>query len=337
MEKNYSAFSTFKVGADIGNSTCKIVGENNYYDMYDSCLVRNMGDEKKLTDERTIEIDGNSYTIGEGDLTAQTAASRNLDEYEALLVYGLCKYIDALGVNKDKVKIDFHLGIGLPTADYASFKDIYREKFDKKTYNVSVNGIDYSFTITELRVVPQGSIVAHTNKKLFNGITKGYIIDWGSFTVDIQEVNKGVLSKKGKDSFEKGTLTMLRGLSTILKKHRLSLTNDKDIESLLIQGRIKIPGDNKYLSIKDDEVHSYIKEQVLHVVEDIKRFYPQINMSEKTYIMGGGAIVFGEILKGLDIELEDNETPQSLFNDIVIDANPERVNARAYYEFVGGK
>lgn len=336
MEKNYSVFSTFKVGADVGNSTTNIVGENGYYDCYDSCLTLNIGSER-IADDNTIEINGKHYTIGEGPLTAQTVSKRNLDEYEALLIFGLCKYIDALKIKKEHTKIDFHLGIGLPTADYADFKDIYRERFSKKEYNVVCGNDDYSFTIAELRVVPQGSIVAHTNRKMFEGIEKAFIIDWGSFTIDVQEINKGVLSKKNKDSWEKGTITMLRGLKKILKNHGLSLTNDKDIETFLISKRIRLAGENNYLTLDDEEVHAFIKKEVQEVVALIKREYPQIDMSEKTYIMGGGAIVFGDILRGTDVELADGEKAESLFNDIVIDANPERVNARAYYEFMGGK
>lgn len=319
-------FRTLKLGGDIGNSRCDFVGENNYNDGFDSCLVENKGTEREDSDI-SLEIGEKHYSVGQGNITGGSIDDRKLEEYEALAVAGICRYVNALNIDKDKTEIEIDFCIGLPTGDYADYKKDYKELFDGKAYSVKYAGKQYDFKIRNIMVVPQGAVVAHNNKKLFEGVKTGFIIDFGSYTFDIQEISNNVLVKNSKKSYDEGVIRMLGDVGAILKKKGVTSIEPKDIEAFIINGRIRTKyqeEDKKYVTMKDEDVVEYFDNKIAAFAKKAKDHFPNLGASEKTYCIGGGAIAFGDSIR-------------KEFNDVDIPVNANKVNAEQYYVFAGGR
>ena len=315
-----------KFGGDIGNSKSDFIGENNYEDSFDSCIVENFGNARENGDT-SLELNDRHFTIGQGDITGKTIAERRLDEYEALAVAGICRYIKALNIDSNAVDVKLDFCIGLPTGDYAEYKEIYKKLFEDKEYTAKYSGSEYKFKINNIRVVPQGSIVAHNNKKLFESVKNGFIIDFGSFTVDIQEIVEGQIVKTSKRSYDEGVMRHLGKVSDILKRKGVTVTEDKDIERFIINGRIRTKfneEDKKYVTTNDEDIVKLFDNIIEKFAEKAKRHFSALGASEKTYCIGGGAIAFEQPIR-------------KYFNDVYIPANAAKINAREYYYFAGGR
>lgn len=315
-----------KLGGDIGNSKSDFVGENNYQDSFDSCIVENFGEAREKGDT-SLEIYDRHFTIGQGAITGKTIEERNLDEYEALAVAGICRYIRALNIDSNAVNVKIDFCIGLPTGDYTGYKAIYKELFTDKDYAVKYASDGYKFKINNIRVVPQGSIVAYNNKRIFEGIKNGFIIDFGSFTFDVQELIDGQVVKTSKKSYDEGVMRHLGKVSDILKRKGVTVTDDKDIERFIINGRIRTKfneEDKKYVTTDDEDIVKLFDDIIRDFAEKAKRHFPSLGASEKTYCIGGGAIAFEKPIR-------------KYFNDVEIPADAARVNAKEYYHFAGGR
>ena len=81
-----------KLGVDIGNSFVNVCGEMDYYKVFDSCLVENYGAEFEEGDN-TITYKDRNYTVSQGNLTAESAPRRDLNNYEILGLFAICRYI----------------------------------------------------------------------------------------------------------------------------------------------------------------------------------------------------------------------------------------------------
>lgn len=323
---NSKIVKVLKLGGDIGNSFSDFVGENNYTDKFDSCLVENKGKEREDSGN-TLAINGKHYSIGQGSLTAATIQDRNLGEYEALACTGICRYLKTLKVDTFNNDVEIQFCIGLPTGDYSEYKQVYKELFSNKLYDVKYSGISYKFKINKIMVVPQGAVITATNSKIFEGVRTGFIIDFGSYTFDVQEVVQGKLSKQNKRSYENGILRCLGGLYDILKVKGVTVTEEKDIEAFIVDGRIRTKyqdEDKKFLLLSDPDIQNYFDKEISKIADKANNHFASLKASTKTYVLGGGAVAFSSILK-------------KKFNDVIIPVNADKVNAVAYYSFCGGK
>ena len=314
-----------KIGVDAGNSFTNVVSDRGYYNVFDSCVVENVGGNQEDSDN-TILIKERHFTIGQGDITAKTARERDINIYEALVNFAIAKNLEDRKLDLATINIKVHLGIGLPTEDYAELKESYKEFFNNATMNVKLKSGYYNYTITEVRVMPQGSILGHTNKELFADIlNKGYLVDFGSLSIDVQEFSKGTIVKQNRKSYEDGVLTMVQDLVNPLKKLGVNVKTKKEVEQILIAEKVMTK--NGWISMEDtemEELRGIIEKRLDVLVEKIKFDFPAISMSEKTVIVGGGALLFKKYLKN------------AFLNTEFID-NPERVNADCYFKFIGGK
>ena len=314
-----------KIGVDAGNSFTNVVSDSGYYDVFDSCVSENIGSNQEDSDN-TIFIKERHFTVGQGDITAKTARERDINIYEALVNYAISKNIEYRNLNLADYNLKIHLGIGLPTEDYADLKDAYREFFTNAKMNIRLKTGYYDYTITEVRVMPQGSILGHVKKEMFADIiNKGYLIDFGSLSIDIQEFFKGNIVKQNRKSYEDGVLTMVQDLVNPLKKIGVNVKGKKDVEQILIAGKVMTR--HGWINIDDEEmkeVQLIIKDRLKRLVDNIKFDFPALSMSEKTIIVGGGAILFKKYLS------------DAFINAVFVD-NPEKVNAECYFKFIGGK
>ena len=310
-----------RIGIDTGNSFTNVVGENNYYDVFSSCLVENYGNRQE-DGENTIEIDGRHFTVGQGELTAESTSRRDMVKYEALIYYGICRNLEFCGIDSNKQTVEIHLGIGIPCGNYSDNKAKYSEAFKNKIVNCKYKGKEVKFMISVVRVVPQGSVIAFNKKDLFKNMSIGYIIDFGSFTIDVQRVINGELSKNERKSYEIGTIKLLQDIGDAMNRLGGSFMDLKDIERALMDGEFVT--EDGIVSIDHKEIQFVINERINAIVERIKRQHSEIRSSKLTYIIGGGAIVFGDRLE------------QAFVNSKIAE-NPERANAEEYYYFIGGR
>lgn len=314
-----------KIGVDAGNSFTNVVSDKGYYDVFDSCVIENIGSNQEDS-ENTILIKERHFTVGQGDITAKTARERDTTVYETLVHYAIAKNLEGRELELNDYNIKIHLGIGLPTEDYADLKDSYKQIFDNVKINVKLKSGYYEYTITEVRVMPQGSILGHTDKELFADIiNKGYLLDFGSLSIDVQEFSKGAIVKQSRKSYEDGVLTMVQDLVSPLRKLGVNARTKKEVEQILIVGKVMTK--KGWITLEDEameEVRQVIKNRLTTLVENIKFDFPALSMSEKTVIVGGGALLFKKYLQ------------DAFINAQFID-NPEKMNADCYYKFIGGK
>ena len=314
-----------KIGVDAGNSFTNVVSDKGYYNVFDSCVIENIGANQEDSDN-TILIKERHFTIGQGDITAKTARERDINVYEALVNFAIAKNIESRNLDLANLNIKIHLGIGLPTEDYADLRESYKEFFTNAKMNVKLKTGYYDYTITEVRVMPQGSILGHVEKELFTDIiNKGYLVDFGSLSIDVQEFSKGTIVKQSRKSYEDGVLTMVQDLVSPLRKLEVNAKTKKEVEQILIAGKVMTK--NGWVNLEDDameEIREIIKNRLKTLVNNIKFDFPSLSMSEKTIIVGGGALLFEKYLADAFINAQFLE-------------HPERVNADCYFKFIGGK
>ena len=310
-----------KLGVDIGNSFVNVCGEMDYYRVFDSCLEENYGAEFEEGDN-TITYKDRNYTVSQGNLTAESAPRRDLNNYEILGLFAICKYIKDRDINTSKRDVIVHMCIGLPTADYNQNKDTYRALFDKKDIECIFESQKIKFRIDETRVVPQGTVVAYIYRDIFKNVSLGYLIDWGSFTVDVQCIRNGEIVKNEKRSYEVGVMRMLSEIGDVMKRLGAGFTSLKDIERALIDG--KFITESGIVGIDNEQIQSVIRKRLKTITDTMKLEMGGLRSSNKTFVIGGGAIVFGEILKELFVSCEPAQ-------------DAEKLNSKAYYTFIGGR
>lgn len=312
---------TIKIGVDAGNSFTNVVAKD-YYDVYSSCVTECFGSDVEDS-YNTIAFNNHHFIVGQGELTAENVYKRDLDKYKALVLFAICSYLKKNNYDTSKDPVEIHLGIGIPTGSYADNRVLYNDLFDKQVFNCNFTGVEMNFICTEVRVVPQGTVIAAINKELFKDVSLGYLIDWGSFTVDIQKIVNGQIIKEDKKSYDLGTIKLLTDLSEKLKKFGGYFTDIKDIERVLMDR--EFVSENGIVKIFDnEEIYTFLKVRIMSIIDRIKRENQEINNSRRTVVVGGGGIVFKEFLE------------EGFINCDILE-NPEKLNSEYYYKFMGGK
>lgn len=260
-----------KRGIDVGNYSLKEFPNTNIKSLVTT-------EENILGSKLTLEYDGKTYFIGEGNFETELNKS-NKENFLPLL-------LTCIALNSSKDDVFQQIVCGLPINQYKANKEALIEMVLKdRVKEIKLNGEHKKIIITDFDVYPEGVGAYHSLETQDDVI----IIDIGGRTTEIAYiVNKKI---KKSSTIVLGTLDMYKGIAD---KLNASYGLDLDIlmaERILDKGYLEIDGLRTDLSF----VTNVLKNNFMKINDDLSMKFPA--RTEKIILVGGGYKLFEKAFK----------------------------------------
>lgn len=164
---------TLLAAIDNGYDATKAIVDNKYT-YFKSKVER--GEALIKGNEIQIEIDGETYVVGEGVNNLSLDKTNNYTHI-------ICTYT-ALAKNSPEYRNEFNIVLGYPLNIYSANKDKYAAIYTTGEYiRIKVNGQEKLIKIKNCKVFPQGAGAIYSNPAMFQGRLVG-ILDIGGLTIN---------------------------------------------------------------------------------------------------------------------------------------------------------
>ena len=232
--------------------------------------------DSPITYDNILEYEGKCYQIGGDRIKIQDSKTIN-DDYYHLTIAAMDKELKIRGLKSGNVVLTVGLPIGRFAAEkkefisYLNRSKYIRSVFEKKLYNI---------TIQKVLVYPQcyGAVVNMLPE--LSGLT--YVVDIGSWTIDILKIIDRTPDESGCSSEPSGVITCIKKIQEVCYEKMNSKLDEHLIKEYLIHGHINV--DDEYIEIIDGEVRKYTVGVFRTLVES------GINVKTSPIIfVGGGA------------------------------------------------
>jgi plasmid segregation protein ParM len=204
----------------------------------------------------------------------------------------LAAIADAINKAGIEQKADVFLGVGLPIIHYGKMKAKFREYFLCNNINFNYLGIDYTISIKDCRVYPQGYAAFINIFKDYKDIALVNVIDIGGYTTDFFIVENGIINTASCYSLPNGTITLFASIQQELLKININLT-EKQIQDIIL-GKQPVLFDadiNKMIEIK-------VKEYVENLLTKILEY--GFEFRNPTIVAGGGGMMLRKYIESSD-------------------------------------
>ena len=236
-------------------------------------------EHEPYTRQNVLEYGGKYYVVGSGRQPLQTDKTRTEDYY----LLTLAVIAKELAYRNADTVAAVHLAAGLPLTGFGRDKKAFRAYLlrDGKPVSFRFEGADYTVTITDVSLFPQGYAAVLTQTELLDEPSV-IVADIGGWTVDLMRLDNRVPNAATCRSLELG---MIRCLDEITEQTRralgLSLTAAQ-IESVLRGDANRVSDDVK--TIIHREAGAYVSRLLSAITESglDARAMP-------TVFLGGGA------------------------------------------------
>lgn len=258
-----------KRGIDVGNYSLKEFPNTNIKSLVTS-------EENILGSKLTLEYEGKSYYIGEGNFNTELNKS-NKDNFLPLLLTGIAL---------NSSDIFQQIVCGLPINQYKANKEALEHLvLNNRVKEIKFNGEPRKIIITDFKIYPEG-VGAYYSLNTNDDVI---VVDIGGRTTDIAYI----VDKKLKTSstIAVGTINIYKDIADILN------TNyglDLDIlaaERILDKGYLEIDGLRTDLSFFIE----ILKKNLTKINEDLILKFPA--RTEKIVLVGGGYKLFEKAFK----------------------------------------
>ena len=189
------------------------------------------GEHEPYTRQGLLEFGGCFFVCGSGRQPIQRDKTVN-DNYYLLTLAAIAKEIQQRGLPPE---CSVRIAAGLPLTSFGRDKPKFREYLlrSKQPVNYKFEGVEYSITIEEVAVFPQGYAALMTETGLLQDEPSMLLMDLGGWTVDLMRIDNAIPVADTAHSLELG---MIRCVDEIREQVRretgLSLT-DAQIENML--------------------------------------------------------------------------------------------------------
>ena len=189
------------------------------------------GEHEPYTRQGLLEFGGCFFVCGSGRQPIQRDKTAN-DNYYLLTLAAIAKEIRQRGLPPE---CSVRIAAGLPLTSFGRDKPKFREYLlrSKQPLNYKFEGVEYSITIEEVAVFPQGYAALMTEVGLLQDEPSMLLMDLGGWTVDLMRIDNAIPAADTAHSLELG---MIRCVDNIREQARretgLSLT-DAQIENML--------------------------------------------------------------------------------------------------------
>ena len=189
------------------------------------------GEHEPYTRQGLLEFGGCFFVCGSGRQPIQRDKTAN-DNYYLLTLAAIAKEIRQRGLPPE---CSVRIAAGLPLTSFGRDKPKFREYLlrSNQPLNYKFEGVEYSITIEEVAIFPQGYAALMTEVGLLQDEPSMLLMDLGGWTVDLMRIDNAIPAADTAHSLELGMIRCVDDIREQVRRETgLSLT-DAQIENML--------------------------------------------------------------------------------------------------------
>ena len=189
------------------------------------------GEHEPYTRQGLLEFGGCFFVCGSGRQPIQRDKTVN-DNYYLLTLAAIAKEIQQRGLPPE---CSVRIAAGLPLTSFGRDKPKFKDYLlrSKQPVNFRFEGVEYSITIEEVAVFPQGYAALMTETGLLQDEPSMLLMDLGGWTVDLMRIDNAIPAADTAHSLELGMIRCVDDIREQVRRETgLSLT-DAQIENML--------------------------------------------------------------------------------------------------------
>ena len=191
------------------------------------------GEHEPYTRQGLLEFGGCFFVCGSGRQPIQRDKTVN-DNYYLLTLAAIAKEIQQRGLPPE---CSVRIAAGLPLTSFGRDKPKFKDYLlrSKQPVNFRFEGVEYSITIEEVAVFPQGYAALMTETGLLQDEPSMLLMDLGGWTVDLMRIDNAIPVADTAHSLELGMIRCVDDIREQVRRETgLSLT-DAQIENAVVQ------------------------------------------------------------------------------------------------------
>ena len=242
--------------------------------------------DSPITYDNILEFEGKCYQTG-GDRNKVQDSKVSNENYRLITFAAVAKELKARNVKPGNVV----LAVGLPIGRYAAEKKEFINYLSRDKYvRFRFEKLMYNITIQKVLVYPQCYAAVVSRLPEMTGLT--YIVDVGSWTIDILKIINRTPDESGCSSEPAGVITCIKKIQEVCYEKLNSKLDEHLIQEYLIHGQINV--DKEYIDIIDDELRKYTSKVFRTLVES------GINVKTSPIVFVGGGAAFMKKYAGIE-------------------------------------
>ena len=189
------------------------------------------GEHEPYTRQGLLEFGGCFFVCGTGRQPIQRDKTAN-DNYYLLTLAAIAKEIKQRGLPPE---CSMRIAAGLPLTSFGRDKPKFRDYLLRsgRPVNFKFEGVEYSITIEEVAIFPQGYAALMTETGLLQDEPSMLLMDLGGWTVDLMRIDNAIPAADTAHSLELGMIRCVDDIREQVRRETgLSLT-DAQIENML--------------------------------------------------------------------------------------------------------
>ena len=193
--------------------------------------ITSYGEHEPYTRQGLLEFGGCFFVCGSGRQPIQRDKTIN-DNYYLLTLAAIAKEIRQRGLPPE---CSVRIAAGLPLTSFGRDKPKFKDYLlrSNQPVNYKFEGVEYSITIEEVAIFPQGYAALMTETGLLQDEPSMLLMDLGGWTVDLMRIDNAIPAADTAHSLELGMIRCVDGIREQVRRETgLSLT-DAQIENML--------------------------------------------------------------------------------------------------------
>ena len=189
------------------------------------------GEHEPYTRQGLLEFGGCFFVCGSGRQPIQRDKTIN-DNYYLLTLAAIAKEIRQRGLPPE---CSVRIAAGLPLTSFGRDKPKFKDYLlrSNQPVNYKFEGVEYSITIEEVAIFPQGYAALMTETGLLQDEPSMLLMDLGGWTVDLMRIDNAIPAADTAHSLELGMIRCVDDIREQVRRETgLSLT-DAQIENML--------------------------------------------------------------------------------------------------------
>ena len=189
------------------------------------------GEHEPYTRQGLLEFGGCFFVCGSGRQPIQRDKTAN-DNYYLLTLAAIAKEIRQRGLPPE---CSVRIAAGLPLTSFGRDKPKFKDYLlrSNQPVNYKFEGVEYSITIEEVAIFPQGYAALMTEVGLLQDEPSMLLMDLGGWTVDLMRIDNAIPAADTAHSLELGMIRCVDDIREQVRRETgLSLT-DAQIENML--------------------------------------------------------------------------------------------------------
>ena len=214
------------------------------------------GEHEPYTRQGLLEFGGCFFVCGSGRQPIQRDKTVN-DNYYLLTLAAIAKEIQQRGLPPE---CSVRIAAGLPLTSFGRDKPKFKDYLlrSNQPVNYKFEGVEYSITIEEVAIFPQGYAALMTETGLLQDEPSMLLMDLGGWTVDLMRIDNAIPVADTAHSLELGMIRCVDDIREQVRRETgLSLT-DAQIENMLA-GQPCTVSDTPFLDNRLKKLNNKIK------------------------------------------------------------------------------